>query len=277
MRDTSWNTFTPATPSRFPGWMMAIAVGAGVVAVLIAFLVSYQQVTRRQIWPLARAIAARLATDEGTRDLYDRNPELRDTYPTGAAFLEAIRPLRAGLTLPEQEPDRDRRGFITQMEPDQVRIRVRGEGGTWLDLTVRRRSSFGPEPRGEGISRLLVADSMEGLRGQLRRLREAEFEPLWQRFRETATTLATEPGARALLDRPGLSHAPGDPAAFLALRQIRQVDLSALPATRTEAHARLSIRSGPFHRDVRMTCPLPGGGSLSLAWRDDQLTEMTLD
>ena len=277
MPDPSWNTYTPAAPSRLPGWLKALAGLILVGALLVAVLVTTQVARRRQAWPLARAVAARLATDEGARDLYGKNPDLHGFYPTEQAFLEAVRPLRAGLVLPEQEPRRDRRGFIMQVGPGVARVRARGDGGTWIDLTVRGRGGFGPPPHGEGISRLLLADSQEGLRGQIRRLREAEFEPLWQRFRATATTLATEPGARSLLDRPGLSHAPGDAAAFLALRQTRQIGLSALPATRTEAHARLSIRSGPFHRDVRMTCPLPGGGSLSLAWRDDQLTEMTLD
>lgn len=277
MPDSSWNTYTPTTSSRTFGWLKSLAGIAGVIALLIAALVTYQQAARRQAWPLARLIAARLATDEGAGDLYAKNPELQGGYPTEQAFLEAVRPLRAGLTLPEQEPSRERRGFIAQVEPDQARIRVRGEGGTWMDLTVRRRSRFGPEPKGEGISRLLLADSQGGLREQLQRLREAEFEPLWRRFRETAAALTTEPGARALLERPGLSHAPGDAAAFLALRQTRQMGLSALPATRTEAKARLSIHAGPLHRDVRMTCPLPGGGDLSLAWRDDQLTEVALD
>jgi hypothetical protein len=277
MRDTSWNTYTPTAPSRSFGWLKVLAGIAVVLALLIAALVTYQQAARRQAWPLARTIAARLATDEGARDLYAKNPDLHDSYPTEQAFLEAVRPLRAGLALPEQEPGRGRRGFITHVGPGQARIRVRGEGGTWLDLTVRRRGGFGPEPRGEGISSLLLADSREGLMAQLRRLREAEFEPLWQRFRATAAPLATEAGARTLLDRPGLSHAPGDAAAFLALRQTRQIGLSALPATRTEAHARLVTHSGPFGRDVRMTCPLSGGGSLGLAWHNDQLTAVELN
>lgn len=277
MPDPSWNTYTPAAPSRLPGWLKVLAGLAVVAALLVAVLVTTQAARRRQAWPLARAVAARLATDEGARDLYGKNPDLHGFYPTEQAFLEAVRPLRAGLVLPEQEPGRGRRDSILQVGPGVARIRVRGEGGTWIDLTVRGRGGFGPPPHGEGISRLLLADSQEGLRGQLRRVREAEFEPLWQRFRETAAALATEPGARALLGRPSLSRTPGDATAFLALRVTRQASLAALPATRTEAHARLSIRSGPFHRDVRMTCPLPGGGSLSLAWRDDQLTEMALD
>jgi hypothetical protein len=277
MPDPSWNTYTPTAPSSIPGWLKVLAGLALAGALLIAVLVTTQVARRRQAWPLARAVAARLATDEGTRDLYEKNPDLHDDYPTEQAFLDAVRPLRAGLILPEQEPLRNRRGFITFVGPVQARIRVRGEGGTWMDLTVRRRSTFGPEPHGEGIANLLLADSREGLRAQLTRIEEARFEPQWQRFRETATLLATEGGARALLDRPGLSHTPGEATAFLTLRQMRQAGLAALPATRTEAHAHLSLRNGPFHRDVRMTCPLPGGGSLSLAWRDDRLTDLTLD
>lgn len=277
MPDPSWNTYTPTPPSRFPGWLKVLAGLAVAAALLVAVFVTTQVARRRRAWPLARAVAARLATDEGARDLYGKNPDLRDCYPTEQAFLEAVRPLRAGLVLPEREPGREQRDFILRAGPGVARIRARGEGGTWIDLTVRGRGGFGPPPRGEGISRLLLADSREGLTAQLRRLREAELEPFWQRFRETAAALATEPGARALLDRPGLSRAPGDAATFLALCRTRQAGLAALPATRTEAHGRITLRSGPFHRDVRMACPLPGGGSLSLAWRDDRLTDVALD
>jgi len=277
MHDASWNTFTPSAPSRFPGWLKVLAGIAVVVALLIAALVTYQQAARRQAWPLARTIVARLATDEGARDLYAKNPDLRDGYPTEQAFLDTVRPLRPGLTLPEQEPRRDRRGFISFVGPNQARIRVRGEGGTWMDLTVRRRGLFGPGPRGEGISSLLLADSREGLIAQVRRLRDAEFDQLWRRFRDTAVTLGTEAGARSLLDRPGLSHTPADLGAFLALRQARQAALAAPPATFAEAHTRVSIHGGPFGREVRMTCPLAGGGSLGLTWKNDQLTAMELD
>lgn len=277
MRDSSWNTYTPGPSARFPGWLKSLAVVAAAIAILIAVVASYLQAARRQAWPLALGIAARLATDEGARDLYAKNPDLRNLYPTEEAFLETVRPLRAGLTLPAQEPRRGQRGFLAFVSPDQARIRVRGEGGTWMDLTVRRRSAFGPEPKGEGLSSLLLADSREGLRVQARRLREVEFEPLWQRFRDTAATLQTEAGARGLLDRPGLSHTPADISAFLALRQARQASLAAVPATFAEAHVRLSIRSGPFGRVVRMTCPLPGGGSLGLTWKNDQLSGLDLD
>ena len=277
MPDSSWNTYTPAPPSRFPGWLKVLAGLAVAAALLVAVFVTAQVARRQRAWPLARAVAARLATDEGARDLYGKNPDLHDGYPTEQAFLEAVRPLRAGLVLPERVPDRDRRDFILRAGPGVVRVRARGEGGTWIDLTVRGRGGFGPPPRGEGIARLLLADSREGLTAQLQRLREAEFEPFWQRFRETAAALGTEPGAQALLDRPGLSRAPGDATAFLALCRTRQASLAALPATRTEAHARITLRSGPFHRDVRLACPLPGGGSLSLAWRDDRLTDVALD
>lgn len=277
MRDPSWNTYTPTASSRFSGWMKGLAGLAVVIALLITALVTYQQSAQRLAWPLARSVAARLATDEGARDLYAKNPELQDLYPTQQAFLDTVRPLRAGLTLPDQEPRRNRRGFITFVGPSQARVRARGEGGTWMDLTVRRRSAFGPEPRGEGLSRLLLANSREGLLAQFHSLHETELEPHWQRFRDTAATLATEAGAHGLLERPGLSHSPSNAAAFLALRQRRQAGLAQLPPTRVEAHVRTTLRSSPFGREVQMACPIPGGGTLSLTWKNDQLTVLELD
>ncbi|GLH68911.1 hypothetical protein GETHPA_04440 [Geothrix rubra] len=277
MRDASWNTFTPDAPSRFPGWMKALAVMAVLAAVLITVLASYQQAARRQAWPLARAVTARLATDEGTLDLYRKNPALQEAYPTEQAFLGTVRSLRAGLALPEQEPTRESRSFQTQTGPARLRIRLRGEGGTWMDLVVARRSAFGPVPQGEGIVSLRLAGTREGLRAQLDREREAGSERQWRRFLEEAAPLATEDGARTLLARPGLTAGPADPSAFLALRRTRQAGLAALPATFAGAHARLSIHGSPFGREVRMTCPLAGGGSLGLTWKNDQLTAVDLD
>lgn len=277
MRDASWNTYTPEVPTRFPGWMKGLALAAMLAAVLITVLAGYQQAARRQAWPLAQAVTRRLATDEGTLDLYRKNPALQDTYPTEQAFLGTVQSLRAGLTLPEQEPLRESRGFQTQTGPARIRIRLRGEGGTWMDLVVARRSAFGSVPRGEGILSLRLAGTREGLRAQLDQEREARSERQWQRFRGAAAPLATEDGARLLLASPGLAHLPADPAAFLALRQTRQAGLAALPATFAEAQARLVIHGGPFGREVRMACPLPGGGRLALTWKNDRLTGLELD
>ncbi|HEX9009361.1 MAG TPA: hypothetical protein VF804_03265 [Holophagaceae bacterium] len=257
--------------------MKALAGVAVAAAVLVTILAGYQQAARRQAWPLAQAVTRRLATDAGALDLYRSNPALQGAYPTEQAFLGAVQSLRAGLALPDQEPLRESRNFQTQIGPARMRLRVRGEGGTWMELVVARRSAFGTVPQGEGIVSLRLAGSREGLRTQMEREREARSERAWRQFREEAAPLATEDGARAILARPGLAVSPAPPATFLALRRTRQAGLAALPSTFAEAHARLSIHGGPFHREVRLACPLPGGGSLSLAWRDDQLTEVALD
>jgi hypothetical protein len=277
MRDPSWNTYTPTPSGRFPGWAKALAGLAVFITILAVALATYQVGARHQAWPLARMIAARLATEEGTCDLYRNNPGLSDLYPTEGAFLEAVAPLRAGLELPEQEPLQDRRGFSSQVGPLQARLRARGTGGTWMDLVVRRQGPFGSAPRGEGISSLVLAESREGLNTQYRHLREAGSERHWQRFRDTAKALASGTGARACLEQKGLAHSPVDPAAFLALCEARQASLTALPASRADAKARLTLHSSLLGRDALVACPLPGGGSLRLAWRNDQLSEARLD
>lgn len=276
MRDSSWNTYTPSEPSRFPGWMKGLAGVAVVMAVLITILASYQQAARRQAWPLARTVAVRLATDEGTLDLYRKNPALRSTYASEQAFLGAVQALRAGLNLPDQEPLRESRNFQTQAGPARIRVRVRGEGGTWMDLVVARRTAFGSAPLGEGILNLWLAGTREGLRTQAIQAREARFEPQWRRFKEEAAHLRTEAGARTLLTRPGLAILPADTAAFLVLRERRQAALDALPDAFAEAHVQMTIQNGPFSHEVRMTCPLRDGGSLGLQWRDDRLTAVEL-
>lgn len=276
MPDSSWNTYTPSAPSRFPGWLKVFLGLAAAGALLVTALVGYQMAARRQAWPLARAIAARLATDEGTRDLYRKNPDLARLYPTETDLLDRVRPLRAGLALPAQEP-RERRVFSAFMGPSQARVRVRGEGGTWLEFTVRKPSLLGPAPKGEGLAWLLLAPSRTSLMDEARRLREAEYAPRWQRFRQAAGQLASDEGAHDLIGTAGLACTPSAPEAFAALRQRRAEGLRTLPEAPAEAHVRIRQHRGPFHQELRMACELAGGGRLALTWTDDRLSAVELE
>lgn len=274
MTDASWNTYTPSAPARVPAWLKAGGALAAGFALLVVLMVSYQQGMRRKAWPLARAVAARLATDEGTLDLWHRNPALHTAYPTEASFLDRVRPFRAGLALPEREPVRGRGGYATRAGLSRLTLQVCGDGGTWMELTLDTQGTVG----GEGIAALWLADSRAGLRRLSGRGRASLAQP-WQRFRETAGRLATPDGARSLTEQPGLARTPADAAAFLDRCRQRRDALAGLPAEvpGAAAHLAVSIHGGLFGRRVRMTCDLEGGGRLTLAWRGDRLTELDLD
>ena len=164
MSDSSWNTYTPPKPSsRLWVWLGGCGTVLVSMVLVILALVGWEKQMRTQAWPLARTLVARLATEEGALDLYRKNPALRDTYATEDLFLETVRRYRPGLQLPEQEPPQSRRTLSSRAGPHDLQVFVRGEGGSWMEFIVLRGSSLGMNPQGEGLARLVFADSLKGL------------------------------------------------------------------------------------------------------------------
>jgi hypothetical protein len=170
MADNRWNVPAPARRTRrsLLSWLvvpLALAAGA---AVLVFALVGRATGMRRQAWPLVLALQARLATDDGARDVFRRNPAFAAGYESEAAFLEALQAWRRqGGGLPAREPREDARSYSVHSDPFSLNVAVRGSGGTWMRARFATGPAAGPEA-GEGLMQLVFAGSFRGLQDSAR-------------------------------------------------------------------------------------------------------------
>lgn len=285
MADNSWNTPAPARATgrrsrRLLSWLvvpLALAAGA---AILVFALVGRATGLRRQAWPLIQAVHARLATDEGARDLFRKNPACAAGYETEEAFVEAARTWRTkGGGLPAQEPQEDRRDYFVNSDPFELSIGIRGSGGGWM----RARFATGPaagKDAGEGLMQLLFADSAKGLQEAARDTRRQVRARQYEAFREVAQSLATDEGARELLRREALLR-KGWPSEEAFLQDVRawRPHLAALPLELRDAE-----KGGPVQASFRRNhSPLGDRRTLEVAhpagrwkatWRDGALEDL---
>lgn len=283
MADSSWNTPAPVRGRRRfrASWLLVpLALAAG-VAVLVFALVGRATGLRRQAWPLIQAVNARLATDDGARDLFRKNPLCAAGYDSEEAFVEAARAWRAkGSGLPDQEPRGDRRGYTVDSDPFELDVAIQGTGGAWM----RARFATGPategQEAGEGLVRLVFADSYPGLQDAVLQARRHVRAREWEEFRRLTSALATDEGARELLrTSPGLARNWPSEEAFLQEVRGWRPHLAAIPARPDEGEkgdgvqVGFSRHSSPLGSSVEIRLDHPGGRWQAL-WRDGVLTDL---
>jgi hypothetical protein len=200
-------------------WLSWIAGLLAIGTMLILSVVLRVQQNEGKAWPILRAVEARLATDDGARALYAKNPRLSDCYPSADAFLETVRSHRSAFgALPDREPVMDGEKYDTDSDPQGLRAYVKGKGGGWMSLELEQSdgTEAGHAAIGEGITYLGFADASASLRDVERASRAAFQETVWGRFKAVEQALLTEEGTEALLQaNPLLAKNDGARTAFL--------------------------------------------------------------
>jgi hypothetical protein len=250
------------------------------VAILVFALVGRATGLRRQAWPLIQAVHARLATDDGARDLFRKNPACAAGYASEEAFVEAARTWRAkGGSLPAREPQEDQDDYRVSSDPFELSVGIRGSGGAWM----RARFATGPaagKDAGEGLMQLLFSDSAKGLQDAARDTRRQVRMRQYEAFRAVAQSLATDEGARGLLRREDrLRRAWPSEEAFLQEVRGWRPHLAALPERLAEAE-----QGGPVQASFRRShSPLGESRTLEVShpagrwkatWRDGSLEDL---
>ncbi|HTL97881.1 MAG TPA: hypothetical protein VL181_03650 [Holophagaceae bacterium] len=257
----------------------------GMVGLAIALRV---QENAGKAWPISRAVVARLATDEGARDLYAKNPRLAEDYPSPDAFLAAVAAQRSAFgALPARRSDQE---FQAESDPDSLSVEAKGTGGAWMELNVERSdgSAAGHAAIGEGITYLGFAADEAGLEAQRKALRAVFHEARWAEFRAVEQAMLTDEGVEALLKaQPALAKDEAARAAFLKQAQSWRPRLAVHqpPATWKEAEAAdekdelvsMQRRSGDGWGDhLEVGWRLRDHAWFRATWEDGHLSKVTV-
>ena len=270
-------------------WLVWLAAVAALGAMLVLALVLRVQENEGRAWPIARAVVARLATDEGVRDLYAKNPRLADSYASADAFVAAVSAQRGAFgALPARQPEGE--DFRADSDPGSVNVLAKGSGGGWMQLEVERSdgSAAGHAAIGEGITFLGLAADRDALRTMRKALRSAYDEAQWSKFKAVEQALLTDDGVRALLQsNPGLAKDDAAKAAFLkqaqdwrprlAARQPPDTWKAAEDAPAEEEMVSMQRRSGgPFGDQLEVGWRLKDKSAwLRAEWKDGRLDKVT--
>ena len=240
-------------------------------------------------WPIARAVAGRLATDAGARDLYAKNPRLSESYPTAEAFVAAVAAQRSAFgALPPRPADG---AFQSASDPGSLSVAAKGTGGGWMEMEVERSdgSAAGHAAIGEGITYLGFAADEPGLAAQRKSLRAIRDEARWARFRSVEQALLTDDGVDALLRaNPDLAKEEAARSAFraeatawrprLAERQPPATWKAAVDADASDEMVSMQRHDGPFGDRLQVGWRLKDRHSwLWVAWDNGRLSKVSLD
>lgn len=252
-------------------------MGAG----LIVALVVQQRISHAKAWPLAQAVAQRLATDEGARALWAENPGLRQDYDNEEAFLSAVRAGRMGLgaLVGPEPPSQHHSPWFKVASPWNIMATVQGSGGGWLQIQIQRPGPF-ERPQGEGITLVQYSPDWDGLQ-QLRQARKFRF--LASRYawvQKVAGRLASTQGTRQLWEQERLLHVPyPTPEALEVEAQRLRPHLQRLPERVEDASPALRMRRtvNPFMDRVDVRWKDPVGREVGLSWENESLVDLRLD
>lgn len=270
-----------------PRWLVWFGAAAALAAMLILAVFLRAQENEGKAWPISHAVVARLATDEGTRDLYTKNPRLSESYPTADAFAAAVAAQRAAFGALPARPSDD--AFQADSDPDSLRVVAKGTGGAWLELEVERSdgSEAGHAAIGEGITFLAFGADRAAIRDLRKDLRSAYHEARWAEFKAVEEGLLTDAGVERLLQaHPDLAKGEAARAAFLQQAQAWRSSLTArrLPGTWKEAVdsdeelVSMRHRSGPpFGDHLEIGWRLTGQSWLRAAWDNGRLVKVALE
>lgn len=279
-----------SSPRRGSRWLPWLGGIAAIATMLILSLVLRFQASESRAWPITKSVVARLATDDGARDLFAKNPRLAESYPDAEAFVAAVRAQRAAFGA-LAAPGRGDHGetFRADSDPDGLRVIAKGTGGAWMQMDVEQSdgSEAGHAAIGEGITLLGFADS----EASLDKVREASHqvynEARWTRFKAVEQALLTEDGTQALLKaNPGFLKDGAAREAFLRQARDWRPRLAArpIPATWKEGvdakdeTVSMNHRSMPPFRDqVVVGWELKDGAWLKVEWSEGRLTKITLE
>ncbi|HJW33307.1 MAG TPA: hypothetical protein VJ505_08085 [Holophagaceae bacterium] len=264
------------TVSRpWPGWahalLGALLFGAGLLLVMFA----QQQATARKAWPLMAATLQRLATEEGARDLWARNPGIRGDYDDEAAFLAEVRAWRPRVgALPSLEPpSRSRSPWFRSASPWHIWAVAQGSGGGWVQFQVQRPGPF-ESPEGEGFTMVHFAPDWDALREIRGARRERRIGAHWKALRRIADQVASTEGARTLwVSEWALHSAYPTPEAFEQEAARARPMLSHLPQTPAEAYQGLALKRvrNPFMDRVDLRWKDAEGHELAVTWENGAL------
>ncbi|HXC16784.1 MAG TPA: hypothetical protein VNV60_05020 [Holophagaceae bacterium] len=273
--------------SRWLSWIAGLLAIGTMLVLSVVFRVTEN---RGKAWPILQTVAARLATDEGARDLYAKNPQLADSYASADTFVEAVRAHRAAFgALPDREPDADRKDYEADSDPDGLRAFVKGTGGAWMSLGLERSdgTEAGHAAVGEGITFLGFGESVSKLKDLRSAMRAAFAERLWSQFMAVERSLLTEEGTEALLQaNPSLA---GDDAARTAFLQRARtwrprLAASAPPATWAEAEkapddvVHFMRHNRPiFGERAEVGWKPKDGAWLQIGWENGRLVKVVLE
>lgn len=277
------------SPRRGLRWLPWLGGIAAIATMLVLSLVLRVQAGESKAWPITRAVVARLATDDGARDLYAKNPRLAESYPDAEAFLAAVRAQRGAFgALPPPGAGGHGETFRADSDPDGLRVITRGSGGAWLQMDVEQSdgSEAGHAAIGEGITFLGFAGSEEALDKVREASRQVYNEAQWARFKAVEQALLTDAGTQALLQaNPGFLKDGAAREAFLHQVQAWRPRLASrpIPATWKEGvdskdeTVRMYHRSmPPFSDRMGMGWELEDGAWLSVEWSEGRLSKITV-
>ena len=279
MVDSSWDGVGASSRDwRLPTWVRWILVAALLPVGLALLLGTGALSNRRKAWPLLRAVAQRLQTDAGGRELYMANPAMAALYGAEEDFLALVRPLRPALAaLPPLEPQVARGSYRVGANPGGLDCAVRLDQGSWFGIVLEAGNPFGPGR--QELVQVLLAPTPEGLRILARKPAEAALVGRWAEFRAVAESLQTDGATHRLLETfPDLRAGFPDPEALLAqARRWRKLNIS-LPTTRAEARGRIrmSTRQVFARRTETLSYRTEAGEGLSLTWREGRLVSLVV-
>ena len=274
-----------AGSSRWLVWLGAAAALGGMLGLSLFLRV---QENEDRAWPIARAVVARIGTDEGARDLYAKNPRLAGDYPTTDAFVAAVAAQRAAFgALPARQPG----SFRSDSDPDSLRVTAKGTGGAWMELNVERSdgTEAGHAAIGEGITFLAFGADEAALNDARKNLRSAYHEARWAEFRTVEQALLTDPGVNGLLQtHPGLAKDEASRAAFLQQAQAWRPRLAAhqppmtwkeaVDADEKDEMVSMNHRdSGPFGDHLEVGWRLKDQSWLRATWNNGHLIKVSLE
>jgi len=279
-----------ASSSRGSRWLLWIGGLAAIGIMLILSVVLRVQENEGKAWPILQIVTARLGTDEGARDIYAKNPQLADFYPSPDAFLESVRTHRAAFgALPGREPGMDGEKYETDSDPQGLRAFIKGTGGAWMALELESSdgTAAGHAAIGEGITYLGFSDASATLRDVEGASRETRAENQWSRFKAVEQALLTEENTLALLQaNPTLAKDDAARTAFLQQARAWRPRLAAStpPATWVKAEAApddtvsFTHRSAaPFVDKMEMGWKPKDGAWLRIEWSQGQLVKVALE
>jgi hypothetical protein len=283
MAETTWNTSAPAKPRRrsFPVWLAVPLVLILAGAVIGIALAGRATGLRRQAWPLIQAVHQRLATDDGARDIYRKNPLCAEGYPSEEEFVEAARTWRAKIgTLPAAEPAESPHDYDVSSDPFELTVACRGAAGGWLRARFSTGPATGGREAGEGLSQLVFSDSRKGLQDSARTSRRQARSQQWAEFRALLLRLGADDTALALYRaEPALRERWRTEQAFLDETRGWRPALTAIPEALPDAEANPALRAefrrshSPFGQR-RAILLHHGGGVWKVTWRDGALADL---
>lgn len=261
----------PRRTFRWKGWLLGLAIAAGLVALLTGVAAGIGTSNRRLAWPLLLNVAGRLQTEEGARDLWQRNPDLADTWGSEEAFLAMARQARAHVQrLPKQEPRNHAEAWMSS-GPEQLRVMARVPDGPWLHVYANT-----VDGKGEGIWAIHL-DEHPAFEAQFKAMSRRMGDIQRRRMDRILVQLSTDPEATTFLAREtGLDAAALQPwlAQVQAFRH-RLPDLRK-DLAREERRVRRRNRQILFHHTTTVEFEESGGAGIRLEYNQGRLNRLRL-